>query len=272
MSQQRQSSMIPNGEIRCVWMDAGVVDFKLCDLQLRCEGCPFDAQIRRQLRSGEGAGQSASSKPEPTTVSAVSLEAIAERKISELISPFERPELPANRFFTPNHLWFRSGGSQTFTVGMDHIALRVLGPVCGVAFPTIPASVPAHSPCAWVVHELGTVALKSPVNCTITRVNDALKDEPHLVNQSPYTKGWIFRMRSDGRQSLYLQFLSREDATELYRKQADLLKADLLQLIKKKHPALGTTMYDGGELLENLEDIVGRTSYFEAVVRALSLA
>jgi glycine cleavage system H protein len=248
------------------------VDFKLCDLYLCCEECPFDAQIRQQSRRGEGARQLANIGPEPITKPAVSFEALTERKISEFISPLEHPELPANHFFTRNHLWFRSDDSQSFTVGMDHIALHLLGPVCGVAFPKIPAKTPAHSPCAWVVHELGTVALKSPVNCTMMQVNNSLKDSPYIVNRSPYTQGWIFRMRLDGNQSLYPQLLSREDATEFYHKQADRLKAELVQFLKKKHPAVGMTMYDGGQFMHNLEDIIGRDSYFEMVVRALSLS
>jgi len=253
-------------------MDTGVVDFKLCDLNLCCEGCPFDAQIRQQLRGETRVPFSSSTTPSTSTAPSASLEAILDRKIAELTSPFERPELPANRFFTPNHLWFRSGGTQTFTVGMDHLALHILGPVCGVAFPTIPARVVAHAPCAWVVHELGTVTLKSPVNGTITQVNEVLKDAPHLVKKAPYTEGWIFRLRSGGGQSLDPQFLSHDEASDLFRKQANLLKAELLRLMKKKHVALGATLHDGGTLLETLEDIVGRSSYFELVTRALSLS
>jgi glycine cleavage system H protein len=272
MSQQPQSNIIPPRELRCVWMDAGVVDFKLCDLNLCCEGCPFDAQIRQQLRGETRVLFSSSTTSSTSTAPSASLEAIMEQKIAELISPFERPDLPANRFFTPNHLWFLGGGTQTFTVGLDHVALHVLGPVCGVAFPTIPAKVPAHAPCAWVVHELGTVTLKSPVSGTITQVNEILKDAPHLVKKAPYTEGWIFRLQSYSGQSLNLQFLSRDEAAELFRKQANLLKAELLRLMKKKHVALGTTLHDGGTLLENLEDIVGRSSYFELVTRVLSLS
>ncbi len=161
---------------------------------------------------------------------------------------------------------------QTFTVGMDHVALRLLGPVYGVAFPPIPAKVIAHAPCAWMVYELGTVTLKSPVNGTITQVNDALKDAPYLVYNSPYTEGWLFRMRSDCKESLDVQLFSREDAAELFRKQAYLLRAELFRLLKNKHAALGRTMYDGGTLLEHFEDIVGRASYFELVTRVLSLS
>lgn len=47
MSRQYELSTIPQGELRCVWMDADIVDYKLCNLKLCCEGCPFDAQIRR---------------------------------------------------------------------------------------------------------------------------------------------------------------------------------------------------------------------------------
>jgi hypothetical protein len=34
------------GLLPCVWMSAGLVAFKLCDLAGECEGCPFDRAMR----------------------------------------------------------------------------------------------------------------------------------------------------------------------------------------------------------------------------------
>lgn len=43
--------MIPNQAtsrepMKCIWMEAGVVDYKLCDLEFDCENCPFDRSFR----------------------------------------------------------------------------------------------------------------------------------------------------------------------------------------------------------------------------------
>ena len=49
---------------RCIWMDAGVIDFKLCDSDFDCLSCEFDRamtesatqQIARRQLSGEACG------------------------------------------------------------------------------------------------------------------------------------------------------------------------------------------------------------------------
>lgn len=34
----------------CVWMTAGVINYRLCDREFECESCPFDAAIRGRGR------------------------------------------------------------------------------------------------------------------------------------------------------------------------------------------------------------------------------
>jgi hypothetical protein len=31
---------------KCVWMESGVVSYKLCDFEYNCEACPFDQALR----------------------------------------------------------------------------------------------------------------------------------------------------------------------------------------------------------------------------------
>ena len=31
---------------KCVWMESGVVSYKLCDFEYKCESCPFDQALR----------------------------------------------------------------------------------------------------------------------------------------------------------------------------------------------------------------------------------
>jgi len=31
---------------KCVWMESGVVNYKLCDFEYNCEACPFDQALR----------------------------------------------------------------------------------------------------------------------------------------------------------------------------------------------------------------------------------
>ena len=47
---------------KCVWMESGVVSYKLCDFEYNCEACPFDQALRAHtppsVRNGSVRGES----------------------------------------------------------------------------------------------------------------------------------------------------------------------------------------------------------------------
>jgi glycine cleavage system H lipoate-binding protein len=38
---------VPNGEEKCIWMEAGVIDYKLCNYYYNCNACPFDKAMKQ---------------------------------------------------------------------------------------------------------------------------------------------------------------------------------------------------------------------------------
>ena len=42
--------IVPEGESKCIWMEAGVVSFKLCNNNFNCMGCPFDHGMARKAK------------------------------------------------------------------------------------------------------------------------------------------------------------------------------------------------------------------------------
>ena len=50
MAKKREFSVfkaVPNGEEKCIWMEAGVIDYKLCNYYYDCNGCPFDKAMKQ---------------------------------------------------------------------------------------------------------------------------------------------------------------------------------------------------------------------------------
>src|SRR3990167_19256 len=39
---RHQKRIIPDGELKCVWMTAGQISYKLCNYEFNCEFCPFN--------------------------------------------------------------------------------------------------------------------------------------------------------------------------------------------------------------------------------------
>lgn len=40
----------------CIWMSAGVISYKLCPHNFNCDGCEFDAAMRRMQTKAAGPG------------------------------------------------------------------------------------------------------------------------------------------------------------------------------------------------------------------------
>jgi glycine cleavage system H protein len=261
--------MIPRGELKCVWMEAGVVDFKLCDLQLQCEQCTFDAMIRRQLQND--ARPRPSALPSSRMPDRRSVMDVFDRTLSALLQPLRNPQLPPWLKYMESHIWVKEESEETVLCGINHLLVHFLGPVCGVAYPNLFTETRRHSPCAWVVHELGTVTLKSPCAGILSAVNDSLRRSPSLLTNSPYFEGWMVRLRNDGIRDID-KLLSANQAERLYCRQADELYAACHQAMRRRHPAIGVTLYDGGQVIESIDGMIGPSLYFEAVSHALLLS
>ena len=268
MALHHEYDLIPDGELKCIWMDAGVVDFKLCDLQFRCEHCPFDTVVRKQLWTSESLHDSSS--PVVTgspSISSHPSNSYLEQLISDLLSPFAHEPLPSDRSYSDNHLWFKKEDSLSVTVGLDHLALHVLGPISGIAFTTPPTRAYRSSPCAWIIHRSGTLPLRTPVAGTIMGVNGRLNDSPRLVGASPYDEGWIFDFRPDLGEGIHQKLLSHEQATHLFRKQAEQCGRDCRSAFLEREPPVGTTMYDGGQPVDRIEGILSPNVFHTIVLR-----
>jgi len=97
------------------------------------------------------------------------------------------------RYFTQDHEWIEVDGN-TGTVGITDYAQGQLGDITYVDLPEVGAAVKrGDAPC--VVDSVKAASdVYAPVSGTVTDVNEALGDEPELVNTDPENGGWLFRL------------------------------------------------------------------------------
>lgn len=97
------------------------------------------------------------------------------------------------RYFTQDHEWIEVEGD-TGTVGITDYAQGQLGDITYVDLPEVGAVLAkGDAPC--VVDSVKAASdVYAPVGGTVTDVNEALGDEPELVNTDPETGGWLFRV------------------------------------------------------------------------------
>jgi glycine cleavage system H protein len=105
--------------------------------------------------------------------------------------------IPAELHYTENHEWVRANDDGTITVGITDHAQNLLGDVVFVEIPEVDRAVAAAESCAVVESVKAASDVYSPLDGVIVAVNEALADNPELINEDPYGEGWIFQLKTD---------------------------------------------------------------------------
>lgn len=82
-------------------------------------------------------------------------------------------------------------------MGITPYAQEQLGDIVYVELPKVGQKLKAGDEAAVVESVKAASEIYSPVSGTVTAVNDALSGEPGLINTSPETDGWIFKLALD---------------------------------------------------------------------------
>jgi len=98
---------------------------------------------------------------------------------------------PGELKYNVEHTWLKLEGETRGRVGITFHAQDQLKEVVYVDLPEVGTSVVHMEPFGVIESAKATNDLFSPVSGEVVEVNSALSDEPSLVNQEPYGKGWM---------------------------------------------------------------------------------
>jgi glycine cleavage system H protein len=119
--------------------------------------------------------------------------------------------------YTPEHEWARLENGLV-TVGITSYATDQLGDVVFVELPDAGKRLEAMKPFG-VVEAVKTVSdLFAPVAGEVVEVNAELSDNPALVNEEPYGRGWLIRIKPEQPADLN-KLLSNVDYEKLIEEQ-----------------------------------------------------
>ena len=102
--------------------------------------------------------------------------------------------LPTNVKYTKEHEWIRQEGDVAY-VGITDYAQEQLGDIVFVDIPTEGETLAADEVFG-TIEVVKTISdLFLPVTGEILEQNEALADQPELVNQDPYGEGWLIKIK-----------------------------------------------------------------------------
>lgn len=96
--------------------------------------------------------------------------------------------------FTDQHEWLRIEGDIA-VVGITEHATTQLGDLVFVELPEVGASFEKDGEAATVESVKAASDVYAPLAGEITEVNQAIVDEPSVVNSDPMGAGWFFKMK-----------------------------------------------------------------------------
>ncbi|MFH2006175.1 MAG: hypothetical protein ABI333_06280 [bacterium] len=228
--------------VPCVWMAAGVISYKLCDLGHDCESCPLDAALTRSptLRHGAGA-------PAPSTAWV----------------------FPAGRRYSLAHLWVRELGDR-LRVGVDALAAVLLSSIEGVVKQAAGPRLRQGQTACSVKLLGGEIAIQTPVSGRPALYNEALAARPDLLVTSPYDDGWLFELAPPFDRDELANLLPAEERGRLARLDIQRFQRRVAMHLLQGADRVGEACADGGELLHDVRQMLGAARFLDLVREALT--
>ena len=105
-------------------------------------------------------------------------------------------EVPENVRYHAGHTWALAESRELVRVGMDDFASKLIGKIENISLPQRGRWV-RQGQKIWTIFRNGkSVDMVSPIEGTITDVNDAVAKNPELVRRDPYGEGWLVTVQA----------------------------------------------------------------------------
>jgi len=106
-------------------------------------------------------------------------------------------EIPGDLLYTEEHEYLKPAGEEgVFFVGVTDYAQGELGDVVFVELPKVGDKFGRMETFGTVEAVKAVSDLFSPVSCEVVELNEALADNPGVVNSDPYGEGWMVKVRA----------------------------------------------------------------------------
>jgi glycine cleavage system H protein len=164
------------------------------------------------------------------------------RVVPALVAGFQVPE---NVRYHAGHTWALSESRELVRVGMDDFASKLIGKIDSIALPQRGRWV-RQGQKIWTIFRDGkSVDMVSPIEGTISDVNEAVAKNPELARKDPYGDGWLVTVQAPDSKINFRNLLGGSLA-RLWT------EAAALQLRNRIPAMAGALAQDGGVAVDDL--------------------
>lgn len=102
--------------------------------------------------------------------------------------------IPQKLQYTKTHEWVKKD-KEFLTIGITDHAQTMLGDLVYVELPEIDMNFDTGQECAVVESVKAAADIYCPIPGEVIEINEAVLENPQLINQDPYGRGWLIRVR-----------------------------------------------------------------------------
>jgi len=261
---RHRSKMIQGFQVlenECIWMKAGVVNYRRCDNDFDCQTCPFDKSMRKAM----GVDQSPSTAsiaprwvsylkrrydgtarpcrhaltgridaPKICTQNYECFHCAFDQMLDEmdLVKTVAAPafhrvsgyKMAQGYYYHMGHSWARFEHGGRVRVGMDDFSGKVFGTPETLDLPPLGERLKQNQ-VGWTFARSGhDAAVLAPVSGTVLAVNQNACNHPEITTEDPFHQGWLFIMEPDmPKRNLKGLYFDAESRAWLAREVEDLL-------------------------------------------------
>jgi glycine cleavage system H protein len=178
-------------------------------------------------------------------VGAAKSDAVVPRLQPALVAGFAVPE---NLRYHPGHTWALSESTNLVRVGMDDFASKLTGTVDGIALPQRGQWIRQGQKLCTIYHDDCAVDMVSPIEGTVSDINEAVAKNPKLALNDSYGEGWLVTVNAPDAKTSFKNLLGGPLARWWMEESASRLQ--------RRNPAAmafaGALAQDGGEAINDV--------------------
>jgi glycine cleavage system H lipoate-binding protein len=163
----------------------------------------------------------------------------------------ENVQIPNGVYFDKTHTWSFMEKDGSVTVGIDDFMQQVTGKYTNVKMKNPGDRITKNEPLVTLVQDGKQIEIHAPISGKIKEINEDLITDPSEINNSPYSKGWIYSIEPSNWQR-EISFMKMADSYKNWmKKEIERLK-DFLAVIVNAENKEQVAYQDGGELSYNV--------------------
>ncbi|HSB06114.1 MAG TPA: glycine cleavage system protein GcvH [Thermodesulfobacteriota bacterium] len=135
----------------------------------------------------------------------------------------EEYNFPDDLYYHKEHFWAKVEGDAV-TMGTTDFAQKLAGQVVYIELPSTGKAVEQGKPCGSMESGKWVGRIYAPVSGKIEAINGELEDTPELINESPYEKGWMCKIKASNLQEDLKNLMKAEGLPDFIKSEMERVK------------------------------------------------